>query len=89
MKDLKEGQIYSIDGGYFQAHYDEERACFALWTYAGYAGIAIARTGFEIGPKGQLLDRIFDFETEEQMVMDVQQYTIDDLEEIDEAEFQG
>ena len=87
MKHLEVGHVYYIDGGYFQAIYDELMEQFSLWTYLGLAGYVIGRTGFEIGPQWQLQDRIFDFETSEQVIFQGRELTVDDLEEVDVTEF--
>ena len=87
MPTLKEDCIYFVDGGYFQAKFNSDRQQMALWTYEGNSGRVISRTGFEISHEGILLDRIFDFETEEQRVLDVGGYTVEDLTEIGMEEF--
>jgi hypothetical protein len=87
MKRLEAGHVYYIDGGYFQAIYDELMEQFSLWTYLGLAGYVIGRTGFEVGPQGQLQDRIFDFETGKQVIFEGRELTVDDLEEVDVTEF--
>ena len=86
MPPLKEGQVYAIDGGLFQAVYNEAEERFQLWTHEGHSGRVIARTGFEIDADGQLYHRIFDFETREQFLLASEAYTVDDLEAIDETQ---
>ena len=82
MRQLKEGQVYYIDGGYFQAKYNAERAFFELWTYMGLSGYVIARTGFEIDEQGRLYHRVYDVEAEEHVLIDGG-YTVGQLEEVD------
>ncbi len=88
MRQLETDRIYYIDGGYFQAVYDELTACFSLWTYLGLAGYVIGRTGFEIGPDDELMDRVFDFESGEQVIFEGRGQTVDDLEAVDLSEFE-
>ena len=85
MSQLKENQIYAIDGGFFRAVYDEEEERFQLWTHEGDSGRVIARTGFDIDDEGTLYHRVFDFETREQLRIATNRYTVDDLEIVDEA----
>lgn len=87
MKQLEANKVYYIDGGHFQAIYDELTERFALWTYLGLAGYVIGRTGFEISSEGKLHARIFDFETDEQVVFEIVQLTVDDLQEVDVSDF--
>lgn len=82
MATLKEECIYFVDGGYFQAKLSPERQQMELWTYEGNSGRVIARTGFEIDSRGQLHDRIFDFETQAQCVLTVGSYRLEDLVEM-------
>lgn len=84
---LKEDQIYAIDGGLFRAVYDEQQDRLQLWTYQGHSGRMIARTGFEVDIDGRLYHRIFDFETREQLLIASKEYTVEDLDTVDEAEF--
>jgi len=86
MRQLEDDRIYYIDGGYFQAVYNELTACFSLWTYLGLAGYVIGRTGFEIGQKGELQERIFDFESGEQVVFESRELTVSELQEVDLSE---
>lgn len=86
MGTIEEGKIYAIDGGFFRARYDEASERFSLWTYEGFSGSMIARTGFDIGPDGALYHRVFDFETQEHIIFEAS-LTVDELEEVDEAEF--
>jgi len=82
MTNIEAGKIYAIDGGFFQAHRNEENARLELWTYEGFSGSVIGRTGFDIGPDGTLFHRVFDFETEEHTLFE-SSYTVDDLVEDD------
>jgi hypothetical protein len=83
VKKLKVGNLYYVDGGYFQAKYNAEQACIELWTYMGLAGYLIGRTGFAVGEDGVLWHRVFDFETEEQMLFESGGLTLDDLQEVE------
>ncbi|MEZ4621161.1 MAG: hypothetical protein R2867_37450 [Caldilineaceae bacterium] len=87
MKQIEAGHIYFVDGGYFQAVVDELTGQLSLWTYLGLAGYVIGRTGFEISQKGELQDRLFDFESEEQVIFESRGLTVVDLEEVDSTEF--
>lgn len=81
MAKIEAGKIYAIDGGFFKAHANEARE-ISLWTHAGYSGSVIGRTGFEIDGDGTLYHRVFDFETEEQILFR-SAYTVEDLVEDD------
>lgn len=83
MKNLEIGKLYYVDGGYFEAQYNAEQTCIELWTYMGLAGYLIGRTGFAVGEDGKLWHRVFDFETEEQVLYESGCLTVDDLEETD------
>ncbi|MCB0128057.1 MAG: hypothetical protein KDE58_37590 [Caldilineaceae bacterium] len=82
MPTLKEDCIYFVDGGYFQAKFNTDRQQMELWTYEGNSGRVIMRTGFEIDGQGQLHDRIFDFETQEQCILAWGSYRLEDLVEV-------
>lgn len=84
MATLKENQIYAIDGGLFRAILDEERESLQLWTHEGHSGRVIARTGFDVDTDGKLYHRVFDFETREQIRIEPEAYTVDDLETVSE-----
>lgn len=79
---LKEGAVYTIDGGFFRAHYNQEQQQLELWTWQGLAGYMIGRAGFVVEPDGRLLDRVFDLERETMDVIDRCGYTLTDLEEV-------
>jgi len=87
VKEIETGHIYFVDGGYFQAVLDEITGQLSLWTYLGLAGYVIGRTGFEIGEKGELQDRVFDFESGEQVIFESRGLSADRLEEVDSTEF--
>lgn len=80
--ELREGHIYFVDGGYFSAEYDLAERCWRLWVYAGLSGRVIGRTGFEVTDEGALLHRIFDFESED-FVLIAAGLWVGDLEEVD------
>ena len=79
MKQLEEGQIYLVSGGFFKASFNQERKRWELWTHQGLSGHVIGRTGFEVGDDGRLYDRIFDLEAEEMVISEVAHYTVEDL----------
>lgn len=81
MKQLQEGQIYAVGGGFFEAIFNQERKRWELWTHQGLAGHIIGRTGFEVGDDGRLYDRVFDLETGETLISQVSHYTVEDLVE--------
>ena len=85
MAQLEHGRLFALDGGLFRATYDEEEADFALWTYQGFAGSVVARTGFDIAPDGALYHRVYDVEAEEYILIP-SGYTVDDLEEVPDSE---
>lgn len=75
--ELEAEGLYAIDGGVFQAKEVDGRV--ELWTWLGKAGYVIARTGFEIDAHGGLHDRIYDLESEQQMVATQLRFTVADL----------
>ena len=87
MKQIEVGHIYFVDGGYFQVELDELTGQLSLWTYLGLAGYVIGRTGFEISTAGELQDRVFDFESGEQVIFESRGLTVDSLEGVDATEF--
>ena len=52
----------------------------------GWAGCAVARTGFEIGPHGELRHRAYDLERDGHVLLDVSGLTIADLVEVDKTD---
>ena len=81
MTELKEGHVYVVSGGYFQAYRNPESGKWELWTWQGYSGQVIGRTGFEVDDEGNLYDRVIDFETGKQVVLEESSYSVSDLEE--------
>lgn len=83
---LVAGQLYAIDGGIFRAKINEESGQYELWTYQGMAGPVVARTGFDIGADGQLMDRIYDVGAEAYCHPVPPRFTVADVEPMTEAE---
>ena len=83
---LAEGQLYRVDGGIFEAKYNEEEGRFALWKWNGREGNMVLRTGFEVDVDGVLYDRIWDYENERQEVLLRPRYSTDQLQALTEAE---
>lgn len=88
MKELEEGQIYAVGGGFFEAKRHPETDQWQLWTHQGLSGHVIGRVGFNVGDDGRLYDRVFDFETEEIVVWPESSYSVEDLE-VDKASRKG
>ena len=82
MAQLKEGQVFAVDGGYFEAKYVEADDRHELWTYLGARGSITTRTGFDIASDGRLSHRIYDVEAQEQQLFS-SDLTVDDLEPVD------
>ena len=83
---LKPGQLYAVDGGIFRCNQDEETGEFSLSTYLGKEGHVVLRVGFEVRENGRLLDRIYDYETGEVVIVDFQGLSISDLREVSRTE---
>lgn len=86
MKQLQEGQVYAVSGGFFKAIFNQERGKWELWTDQGLSGHVIGRTGFDVDDNSNLYDRVFNFETGQMEVWVESHYSVEDLEEAREAE---
>ncbi len=83
---LIEGQLYRVDGGIFEANYNEEEGRFALWKWKGREGNMVLRTGFEIDADGVLYDRVYNIENERQEVLLRPRYSTDQLQPLTREE---
>lgn len=78
---LQEERLYAVDGGVFKAK-QEEDGRWTLWkSNDGKGGYdAGTRNGFEIGEFGGLYDRVWDYRSEEALVVTgLPRYTVSDL----------
>ena len=86
LRQLQDGQVYTVDGGYFRAKRIEEDegedGRFELWTYLGARGSIVTRTGFDVSYDGRLSHRIHDVDTDEHQLV-ASDLTVNDLEEVE------
>lgn len=77
---LQEGQLYRIDGMVVRAKRDEDER-FTLWKWNGRGGNdAGTCTGFEIGEFGGLYERVWDYMSENALVVSgLPRFTVRDL----------